>query len=71
MTMARDATTINRKAAGGKIDGLRTGAASAFPVVVRVRTAVVVAPVGVIELGVTVQVASAGAPEHVSAIVWL
>jgi hypothetical protein len=72
MSVTRDATNPNnRKAAGGKLDGFRTGTAIAFPVVVRERATVVVVAEGVIELGVTVQVDSAGAPEHASEINWL
>ena len=72
MSMASDAVkTNNRKAAGGKVGGFRTEPTIPFPVVVRLRAAVVVALEGVIELGVTEQVASAGAPEHVSEIAWL
>jgi hypothetical protein len=65
------ANTSNRKAAGGKVDGFCTGPTIVFLVVVRLSAAVVVALEGVIELGVTVQVDKAGAPEHVSEIAWL
>jgi len=72
ISMVSDATTNNsRKGTGGKVDGLRTASADAFPVVVKVSAAVVALPDGVIEFGVTVHVDKAGAPEHVSEIVWL
>jgi hypothetical protein len=72
MSVTRDATSANnRKAAGERVDGFRTGPAIAFPVVVRVRATVVVVAEGVIELGITVQVDKSGAPEHVREISWL
>lgn len=72
VSITSDASNPNsRKAAGGKVDGFRTRPAIAFPVVVRVRAAVVVVAEGVIELGVTVQLDSAGAPEHAREINWL
>jgi hypothetical protein len=72
MSVTRDATNPNnRKAARERVDGFRTGPAIAFPVVVRVRATVVVVAEGVIEFGVTVQLDSAGAPEHAREINWL
>lgn len=72
VSITSDASNPNsRKAAGGKVDGFRTRPAIAFPVVVRVRAAVVVVAEGVIELGVTVQLDRAGAPEHAREINWL